>query len=212
MGCPESAGKRVPRQWRPFAALIAALLAAAVAGADPAADTTAGQAAFEQGDIVGAIAAFRRAAEQGYAPAQVRLGDILDYSELNEEAVAWYRKAAEQGSSAGAYGLGHLYAIGEGVVRDDAVARRWFEKAAAGGHQGALRALESASEHGGLGLDPSPAQAVKWLETSVALPGGEWAAERLAKAYASGELGLAPDAARAAELERRAKAGVAASP
>ena len=43
---------------------------------------------------------------------------------------------AEQGDAAAQYGLGYLYWHGiEGVNRDQATALRWFEKAAAQGHQ-----------------------------------------------------------------------------
>ena len=202
---------RSPRRAREIVLLVG-IAASSCAHADPAADAAAGQTAFTQGDIVGAIASYRRAAEQGYAPAQVRLGDILDYSELNEEAVTWYRKAADQGSPSGAYGLAHMYAIGEGVKRDDAAARQWFEKAAAAGHQGALQALASASEQGGLGIEPDPARALAFVRSAVDLPGGAWAAERLAGAYTRGELGLAPDPAQAEQYAKRAKQASAPAP
>jgi hypothetical protein len=200
-----SAHRSSRRPRRAALLLFAGAVVSSSVHADAAADAAAGQAAFTQGDIVGAIASYRRAAEQGYAPAQVRLGDILDYSELNEEAVAWYRKAAEQGSPAGAYGLAHMYAIGEGVKRDDAAARKWFEQAAAAGHQGALQALASAYEQGGLGVEPDPARALGLVRSAVELPGGGWAAERLAGAYARGELGLTADPARAGEYAQRVK-------
>ena len=67
---------------------------------------------------------FRKAAEQGYAEAQLILGLMYnegqgglekDYS----QAVAWFRKAAEQALAMAQYNLGVMYANGAGVTHDD---------------------------------------------------------------------------------------------
>lgn len=58
----------------------------------------------------------RKAAENGYAPAQNRLG--YDYSAGrgvkgdNAAATYWYRKAAEQGNAAAQFNLGAAYGWG----------------------------------------------------------------------------------------------------
>jgi TPR repeat protein len=44
------------------------------------------------------------------------------------------RPLAEQGLAAAQFNLGLLYANGQGVQKDDAQARQWYEKAAAQGH------------------------------------------------------------------------------
>jgi TPR repeat protein len=44
------------------------------------------------------------------------------------------RPLAEQGHAAAQFNLGLLYANGQGVPKDDAQARQWYEKAAAQGH------------------------------------------------------------------------------
>ncbi len=67
------------------------------------------------------ITEWRRAAEQGDAPAQYKLGVIYahghgviqDYA----EALKWYRLAAEQGNNFAQYNLAGAYYKGEGVVR-----------------------------------------------------------------------------------------------
>ena len=44
-------------------------------------------------------------------------------------------KAAEQGDAKSQYGLGNMYADGEGVPQNDAEAYTWFAVAAANGHE-----------------------------------------------------------------------------
>lgn len=73
---------------------MAILTPRAIAGS--AEDFEAGRKAFRAGDIVTAMAPLRRASEAGHAAAQALYGQILDRSELDEEAVAWFRKSAEQ--------------------------------------------------------------------------------------------------------------------
>ncbi len=44
------------------------------------------------------------------------------------ETVKRYRKAAEQGHAGAQYNLGEYYANGQGVSKDIAEARRWYQK------------------------------------------------------------------------------------
>ena len=46
------------------------------------------------------------------------------------QAAEWYRKAAEQGLARAAYNLGSMYAMGQGVGRDQAEAYFWLGVAA----------------------------------------------------------------------------------
>ena len=66
--------------------------------------------AFERGDYATALRELRRLAEQGYAPAQNKLGDMYYFGfgvlSDNAEVVKWYRRAAEQGHRGGQYNLG----------------------------------------------------------------------------------------------------------
>ncbi len=87
----------------------------------------------------------RRAAEQGHALAQYRLGHMYDggwwYLNVSpdaEEAVRWYRRAAEQGHALAQYHLGLMYGddsgVRRGVPQDHEEAARWFQRAAEQGH------------------------------------------------------------------------------
>ena len=88
-----------------------------------------------------AIAWYRRAAEQGLAPAQYNLG--VKYHNGDgvpqdfAEAVAWYRRAAEQGHASAQRNLGLMYPNGEGVPEDYVQGYAWANLAAAQGAEGA---------------------------------------------------------------------------
>lgn len=139
--------------------ILALNLLSSLALADPAEDTALGEAAFNREDLTVAMEYFTKAANQNYAPAQVRLGEILDASEFNKEAADWYRKAAEQGNAAGEYHLGHMYAVGEGVERSDEKALYWLERAAEKNDLLALKTLAHAYQKGELGLNVDLEQA-----------------------------------------------------
>lgn len=181
---------------------------AMAAGAAPQDDFHAGSQAFRAGDVVQAMALLKRAADAGHAPAQSLLAYILDKAEFNEEAVAYYRKAAAQGDAEGEFGLGSMYAAGEGVGRDPAEARKWITRAAQKGHPGAINALAQAYITGGLGIDEAQrngAEALHWIRRAA--EAGYWPAiERLAIAYRTGAYGLAIDLEQAEALAARARA------
>jgi uncharacterized protein len=125
-------------------------------------DTEQAEKEFARGNLVGSIALWRKAAEEGYAPAQARLGDILDKAEEDEEAVSWYRKAAAQGNAAGEYGLGQMYAKGEGVKKDQAQARSYTLRAAEKGHLPAMLQAIEICKDGAMGGTVDLAQASAW--------------------------------------------------
>ena len=76
----------------------------------------------------------RKAAEQGNAEAQVKLGEMyrqgVGVTQDLAETVKWYRKAAEQGHVVAQCNLGVCYAKGDGVEEDIEEAMKWFRKAA----------------------------------------------------------------------------------
>ncbi len=80
-----------------------------------------------------AIKWFKKAAEQGYARAQYKLGGMYKRGEGvsrdDKEAVKWYKKASEQVAMA-KFLLGGMYARGEGVIEDDQEALRLMGEAA----------------------------------------------------------------------------------
>jgi len=155
----------------PWAARVASigLLAVGAAWAGPKEDTDRAEQSFRNGDLIAAMALLRKAADQGYAPAQARLADLLDASEQDAEAVALYRKAAEQGDPAGEFGLGRMLANGEGVARDPVAALQWYRKAVAREHAPAIEALARALRSGDLGLTRDPAEAERLEARAKAL-------------------------------------------
>lgn len=147
-------------------------MAAAPAHATPDEEYALAEKEFARGDLVASLALWTRAAGQGHAPAQARLGDILDKSEEDEDAVAWYRKAAGQGNAAGEFGLGQMYAKGEGVERDLAQALAYVRRAAEKDHPAAAALMMESYRTGGLGLPKDPVQADAWeLKVAVLFPG-----------------------------------------
>lgn len=178
-------------------------LTVALAGAqDPKADMEKAIKIYNSGDLPTAMQWFRRAAEAGYSPAQVRLAYILDQAEENREALKWYRRAAEQGDAEGQLGLGLMYGLGEGTEPDPKAAIEWITKAAEQGLTRAMATLARNYEAGGLGFRPNQALALQWLQRAAA--GGDHdSIRRLASAYRDGELGLPVDATRAAEWEAK---------
>jgi TPR repeat protein len=82
-----------------------------------------------------------KAAHQGHALAQYKLGDCYRYGEGVEQdkarAIEWYLKAAEQNCVEAEFELGWCYEDGNGVPQDYAKAAEWYTKAAEHSHGGA---------------------------------------------------------------------------
>lgn len=190
--------------------LAIALLGSALAiaglpalGADEPADPLAqADRAYHRGDLPAAIRLYRVAADAGNAAAQARLGNILDQAEENEEAVTWFRRAADQGNADGLHGLAQMHASGEGVPRSPTEALRCWNEAAKRGHVNATLVLARTYEAGWGDLKPDAALALRhWLRAAEL--GDASAMQRLAAVYCKGELGTAPDPARADAWEAR---------
>lgn len=192
------------------AKLFAVLLLghACFAWATPEDDYRAGSAAYRGGDVVQAMALLKKSADAGHAQSQSLLAYILNQAEFNDEAVAYYRKAAAQGDPDGEFGLGSLYAAGEGVKRDPAEARRWIERAAEKGHAAAINSLAQAYIGGELGITEmqrNGAEALRWVRRA-ADSGYLPAMTRLASAYRTGAYGLAVDLKQAEALDAKGRA------
>jgi hypothetical protein len=102
-------------------------------------DFTSGEAAYKLGNMVEAASWYRKAAEQGYAPAQSGLGILYDLgqgvSQDYQQALSWYAKAAEQGDRKAQNNLGFMYGEGKGVAQDRSTAHMWFNIAGVRGHE-----------------------------------------------------------------------------
>lgn len=137
-------------------------LAAPFALAGPKEDTEQAENEFARGNLVLAMTLWKKSAEAGYAPAQVRYGQMLDKIEEDAEAIAWFRKAAAQGDAGGEYGLGEMYAKGEGVKQDYKQAHDYIERAAAKGHAPAVLAMREMYKNGTFGVTADPVKAAEW--------------------------------------------------
>ena len=111
---------------------------------------------------------FRKAAEQGYAVAQERLGNCysagLGVIQDKAEAAKWYRRAAEQGDTKAQTCLGECYFQGLGVPQDYAEAIKWWRKVTE-------KVLDEVAATGlgkcyasGLGVQQDYSEAVKWFK------------------------------------------------
>ena len=170
--------------------------------ADAKTDGDRGIEAYRQGRLIEAMELLERSSQGGYAPAQVMLAFILDTSERDDEAFEWYRQAAEANLPAGIFGLGSMYAKGEGVERDPVEAGRLIRRAAEMEHLPAMRSYASALENGNLGFERDPAAAAEWFQ-QAAQAGDPVAMRRLRDAYAQGQLGLPVDPEQAAQWEAK---------
>ena len=184
------------------------MLTAFSAEPDAEAELQAGFEAWQAGDMMGALKHYHVAAGAGIALAQAKLGYIYDQSNDDEKAVHWYEKASNQNHPDGEFGLGEMYAKGEGVEQDLDIAVEMFMRAAVGGHAQARRVLANAYEHGALDREISKAEAMRWL-TLAANSGDVSAIERMVSLYTNGGLGVDPDPAQAAQWQSRLDAAKA---
>ena len=125
-------------------------------------------------DTVEAAKWFRKAAEQGFAPAQYYLG-MLYYSagfwgrgieKDYAEALKWFLKAAEQENAAAQYFLMDMHIYGNGVKKNETEALKWLKKSAENGHVPAQYELGKRYVDG-TGVASNHAEAAKWLEKAV---------------------------------------------
>ena len=186
-----------------LALVLAGIVSFRALGAAPQDDFSAGRKAYLAGDVVAAMPALKSAADAGHAGAQSLYAYILHKSGENEDAARYFRRAAEQGDADGQYGLGTLFASGDGMSRDAARARQWLERAGGQGHPQAVIALSQAFLGAGLGFERDPADAggLAWVRKAAEL-GSIPALDYLAKGHRSGAFG-APDIALAERMEAR---------
>jgi TPR repeat protein len=90
----------------------------------------------------------QRAAEHGYAEAQVNLGELTDdytgHKAAQKDFVRskmWYDKAAEQGHGRGLYRLGLIQLDGKGVLKNPAEAVKYFKLALNAGTEDFLKGV-----------------------------------------------------------------------
>jgi TPR repeat protein len=138
-------------------------LAADPADPDKPADVK-GTAEISPADIATAIK-YCRSASGGSRRALYQLGRAYAANQQIPEATAAWRKAADKGSTSAMVELGVLYATGSGVAKDEAQARKLFERAAEAGNPRGVINLAALS--GGSGSS-DPARARELLAKAAA--------------------------------------------
>ncbi|MFO1435616.1 MAG: tetratricopeptide repeat protein [Gammaproteobacteria bacterium] len=167
-----------------------------------------------------AVQWYTRSAEAGFARAQLNLAVMYENGEgvAKDRNVArqWLREAATQGNADALtrlqkqaeendvdtqFDLAGICAVGNGIDKDEAMARKWYERAAKSGNARARYNLAVLSIAAG-----DAATAARWYEKAAAQQHAA-AAFNLALLYLNGN-GVAKDAARAVQLlQQAAKAG-----
>ncbi|MEA2951645.1 MAG: uncharacterized protein QOJ96_1165, partial [Alphaproteobacteria bacterium] len=108
-------------------------------------------------DIATAIK-FCKTASNSSRRALYQLGRAYAANRQVPEAIAAWRKAADKGSSSAMVELGVLYGTGAGAAKDEAQARKLFERAAAAGNPRGISNL--AALGGGASADPVQARSL----------------------------------------------------
>ena len=156
---------------------------------------------------VQAVAMLRKAAEEGDASAQVKLGRKYEKGEGvtkdYAKAVEWYRKAAEQGYAEAQNNLGWCYKNGKGVTQDYVKAVEWYRKAAEQGYANAQDNLGWCYNNGE-GVTKDYAKAAEWFK-KAAEQGHDFAQVTIGACYYYGE-GVTKNYAKAVEWYKKAAA------
>jgi TPR repeat protein len=118
-----------------------------------------GTSDIAQADIATAIK-FCRVASAASRRALYELGRAYAANRQFPEAIGAYRKAADKGSTSAMVELGVLLATGSGVPKDQAEARKLFERAAAAGNPRGATNLAALSVMGDEPSDPVKARAL----------------------------------------------------
>ncbi len=163
-----------------------------------------GIAAYRNGNLIDSMALLEESAMAGYIPAQTTLAFILDAAEEDDAAFRWYKIAADANDGEGLFGLGGMYAKGEGTTRNPQKAGQLIRRAALLEHRQAMRVYAHALEHGQLGFKIAAEQAAEWYQKAARL-GDLLSMQRLQRAYSLGELGLPVDSQQATDWANRQK-------
>jgi TPR repeat protein len=110
-------------------------------------------------DVATAIK-FCKVASAASRRALYELGRAYAANQQLPEAMSTYRKAADKGSTAAMVELGVLLGTGSGVAKDEAQARKLFERAAEAGNARGVSNLAALSSGGGTPSDPVKARAL----------------------------------------------------
>jgi uncharacterized protein len=177
-------------------------LAADPADPDKPADVK-GTADIAQSDIATAIK-FCKVASGASRRALYQLGRAYAANQQVPDAIAAYRRAADKGSTSAMVELGVLLATGAGVAKDEAQARKLFERAAQAGNPRGVTNLSALSGGAAAPSDPSKARA---LLSKAAESNSAEAQYQLGLMMAEGVGGPQDDVAARASFEKAAAQG-----
>lgn len=178
--------------------------------AGPGEDYEAGLKSYRDGDVVGAMAPLKKAADAGHTKGMVLYAEVLNRAEFSDEALKLYKRAAELGDPDGMLGYAAMLASGEGTgsgkkkEANPAEARVWVEKAAELGHEHSIKTLAQSYIRNELGLtnaDRVSPQGLKWIEQAAKLDFLP-AVDILEQAYRTGGILAVPVDLRLAEQFR----------
>jgi TPR repeat protein len=131
--------------------------------------------------------------------AMYQLGRAYAANRQTAEAIAAWRKAADKGSSSAMVELGVAYGTGAGIARDEAQARKLFERAAEAGNP---RGVSNLAALGGGGAPADPARSRELLGRAAET--NAEAQYQLGLMLSEGSGGTKDDAAARAMFEKAA--------
>ncbi len=157
-------------------------------------------------DLTEAAKWYRKAADQGYSPAQNNLGWLYveggpGFAADPSEALNWLHKAADQEYAVAQSNLAEIYEKGRGVVADPARAHQWRRRAAESGYAQGQFNLGVAYQRG-TGVPADPAVAADWYRKAAEQAFAP-AEEALAVLYEEGT-GVGKDIEEALRWRRKA--------
>ena len=119
-------------------------------------------------DIATAIK-YCKVAANGSRRAMYQLGRAYAANRQTPEAIAAWRKASDMGSTSAMVDLGVVYGTGAGVARDEAQARKLFERAAEAGNPRGVSNLAALGGSAGAAANPARARELlsKGAETNA---------------------------------------------
>jgi TPR repeat protein len=177
-------------------------LAADAADPDKPADVK-GTPAIAPSDVATAIK-FCKIASASSRRALYELGRAYAANQQMPEAIGAYRKAADKGSTSAMVELGVLLATGSGGPKDEAQARKLFERAAEAGNARGVSNLAALSTGGAAPTDPVKARALLSRGAETNSPEAQY---QLGVMTADGVGGSKDDVAARALFEKAAAQG-----
>ncbi len=114
-------------------------------------------------------------AETGSAKAQFALGNFYEYGMVGPDGIArpdypaasyWYQMASDRGEPAASFALALIYAEGRGIMQDNLIAHRLYQRAAMSGFTPAM--IQLSYSYGIVKMETSLNHAQTWAKAAAA--------------------------------------------